>query len=70
MIKIIYKIDEMRILKGISKNELTRRTGLTYQQVSGICNLKENNAPKLSTLCKYAEALECNVKDLFEESHE
>jgi DNA-binding Xre family transcriptional regulator len=70
MIKIKYKIEEMRLLRNISKNELTRRTGLTFAQVAGICNLKESAAPKLTTLVKYAEALNCSVKDLFEETNE
>lgn len=68
MIKIVYRINEMREKKQISRNELARRTGLPLNSVSMACSSKELASPKLSTLAKYAEALECQVNDLFTET--
>lgn len=66
-IEIKYLVEEMRLKRGISKHELTRRTGLQYAAVSGLCTGKRCTSPKLSTLAIYAEALNCQVKELFTE---
>lgn len=64
-VEIIYTIEQKRIEIGMSKSELSRLTGISFNQVSGLLNNKRNVSPKLSTLSKYAEAMKCNVKDLF-----
>ncbi len=69
-IKIKYLVEEMRVKQNISKHELSRRTGLQYAAVSGLCNGTRCASPKLSTLAIYAKALNCQVKDLFTEIKE
>jgi transcriptional regulator with XRE-family HTH domain len=69
-IRIVYQVEKIRLEKGISKKQLSRLTGLEYNVVSGFLNEKRNNYPKLSTLVKYALALNVPVKDLFIEIEE
>lgn len=64
-IEIIYQIEEMRLKRKMSKSELSRLTGIAFNNVSGMLNKKRMASPKLQTLAKYAIALDCEVKDLF-----
>lgn len=59
----MYKIRQIREQLGLSKYEICKRTGITFHTVLKI----ENGADtRVSTLAKIAEALNVEVKDLFE----
>lgn len=47
--------------KGISKNEFARRLGMNSPAVRRF--FRPDYDPKLSTLSKWADALNCNVSD-------
>jgi transcriptional regulator with XRE-family HTH domain len=64
--EIIYKVDQIRIEKNISKKQLAKLTGIEYNVLSGFLNQKRNTNPKISTLIRYAQALNVEVKELFE----
>lgn len=49
-----------------SKSEIARKTGLSRVSVSKILNGKEKN-PKLESIKKIAEVLECSVDEIIKE---
>lgn len=62
-LKLGYKIKYERNKRKISQLELSVKTGLTTRSLSRIeCG---TNDPKYSTLVKIAEALDMDLRDLF-----
>ena len=57
-------IEEHRIKKGLSKQELANMLNVTYQDVSKWEN--DEVEPTYEWLVKISEALECSVDELFE----
>lgn len=63
LLKLGYKIKYERNKRKISQLELSMKTGLTTRSLSRIeCG---TNDPKYSTLVKIANALEIDLRDLF-----
>ncbi len=56
------KIKDLRVQKGLSMNELAKRTGFSKSYLSHIENLKRE--PTIGTLMKIARVLEVNVLSL------
>ncbi len=56
------KITQVRKAKGITQAELAERCGTTQQQIARIENGSVD--PRLSTLRRVADALECELPDL------
>lgn len=46
-----------------NKSELSRKTGISRVAISNILNKKQKN-PRIDTLKKIAEALNCKIEDL------
>jgi len=70
MIQIQFKINEVRLQRGMSITKLSEHSGVQYQQVSNLCNGKNKNTPTFKILIRIAQALNCTVKDLFSEIKE
>lgn len=56
------KIETMRRKKGISRQILAERVGVTYEAIGHYENGKRE--PKASILKRIAEVLECKMEDL------
>ncbi len=61
-------IQELRVKKGLSREELARQAGITRQFMTEI--EKGVKSPSLRTLAKIAAALGINTTDLFEEERD
>lgn len=63
--EIIITIDKLLVEKQMSKNKLCQLAGLQRTQLNKYCNNKVSriDLPVLERIC---EALDCDVKDLFE----
>ena len=63
---IIFKIKEIRESKNITIYKLAQETNISRGYLTDLENNKKCN-PTMSVLCKIADSLNVNVKDLFEE---
>ena len=59
-----YKIKEARLEKGLSQEELSKIAGISRQTISDLESGKVVNTTT-ATLMRLAEALECDVTDIF-----
>lgn len=50
-----------------NKSDIARKTGLSRVAISNILNKKQKN-PKIETLKKIAEVLDCSVDELIKET--
>ncbi|WP_433816156.1 helix-turn-helix transcriptional regulator [Flavobacterium johnsoniae] len=57
------RLKEIRLEKGISQEELAYRSEITLSQIARIETVRTN--PTVSTIFKFARALEVPLKDLF-----
>lgn len=64
MIVTAYKITEMRKKKGMTQDELARKSGVSRAIVSGL-ESGRITITTTQTLFKLAKALECKVSDIF-----
>lgn len=62
---IVFKIKDIRENKNISLYTLSKSTKITRSYLRDLENNKKCN-PTLQVLCKIAESLNVNVKDLFD----
>ena len=62
--KVIYKIKELRLKKGITQEKLAKESGVNRTTVNQLENGEEVNVTA-KTLKKIAECLEVEVKDIF-----
>ena len=62
---LVFKIKEIRKSKNISLYFLSKTTKITRSYLRDLENNKKSN-PTLQTLCKIANALDVNIKDLFD----
>lgn len=62
---IVFKIKEIRESKNISLYKLSQETGISRAYLRTLENNKKCN-PTLQILCKIADSLNVNVKDLFD----
>lgn len=51
--------------KRLSKRQFAKRLGIQYPNVFRLFHAKAD--PRFSALCKYAAAIGCRVRDLFQE---
>ena len=61
-----YRIKKLREAKGMTQEELARKSGISRATISGLENGK-NDAPSISTLGRIAFALGVKVGQLFSE---
>jgi putative transcriptional regulator len=63
--KIIIKIDEMLVKRGLSKNKLCHLAEMERTQLNGYCN---NKITRLDTdvLARLCRALNCEIGDILE----
>lgn len=59
-----YKVKEIRLAKQLSQEELCRASGVSRQTISDLENGKSVNTTT-ATLTKIADALGCNITDIF-----
>lgn len=59
-----FKVKEIRLAKNISQEELSKASGVSRQTISDL-ESGEIVHTTTSTLAKLADALECNVGDIF-----
>lgn len=59
----ILRIKELMQLKGISRDELADKIGISPTSISNICT--ETNYPKFELLPKFAKALGVDIRELF-----
>lgn len=57
------RLKEIRLEKGVSQEELSYRSEITLSQIARIETVRTN--PTVSTIFKFARALEVPLKDLF-----
>lgn len=58
-------LDEVLKKKKVSKRQFAKRLGMDYASVFRY--FREGYDPKLSTLERFAKALDCRIRDLYEE---
>ena len=56
------KLEEKRKEKGLSRQQLAKKVGVTYEAIGHYEN--EQREPKASILKRIAEALDCKMEDL------
>ena len=61
--QIKLNVGKIKISKGISKTELSRKTGVSRNYLSELETGKHNN-PTIKVLCKIALVLNCSLEDL------
>lgn len=59
----ILRIKEIMTQKGISREDLANKVGVSNTTISNICS--ETNYPKLDLLPKLAKALKVDIRELF-----
>lgn len=62
---IVFKIKEIRENRHITLYSLSKNTGISRTYLRELENNKKDN-PTIKTLCKIANFLEVNIKDLFD----
>lgn len=63
-----YNIRKYRKLKGLTMQELADKTGLTHGYVRDLECFSIDKTPLLETVGKFAEALEIDIRLLFDET--
>jgi len=61
---MVFRVKEIRLSKRISQEELSKVAGVSRQTISDLESGEIVNTT-ISTLTKLAEALDCNVSDIF-----
>lgn len=65
---MVFKLEEIRKNKGLSRRELAEKSGVNEQTIVSLENGRNDpGAAKLSTLIKLAKALRCKVRDFYPE---
>jgi transcriptional regulator with XRE-family HTH domain len=59
----VLRLKELMTLKGMSRDELSSRVGVSPTTVSNISS--EKNLPTIQLLLKIAEALDVDIRELF-----
>lgn len=62
---MLSKLETMRAAKGISRMELSIRTGIPYQTIASWEN-GNRTFSKFENLVKIADALDCKIDDIVE----
>lgn len=63
---MIFKLEEIRKGKNLSRRELAEKSGISEQTIVSLENSRNDpGAAKLSTLVALAKALKCKVKDFY-----
>lgn len=65
----VFVIKDIREYKGISLNKLSKKAHIARTYISEL-ELNKKTNPSISALCRIADALEVNVKDLFYTSND
>ncbi len=62
-----YNIKKYRKLAKITSQELADRSGFTHQYIRNLESLKSFQRPRLDTIYRIAQALNIDIKKLFDE---
>ncbi len=65
---IRYNIKKYRKLKKLTQQELADRAGLTMNYISKIESIKMERGISIPSLTRIADALEINIRELFNDS--
>ncbi len=60
-------IKKYRKIKGYTSQQLSEMTGYTFQYVRDLECLKVDKTPTLEALGRFAEALDIDIRNLFDE---
>ncbi|MFT6638206.1 MAG: transcriptional regulator with XRE-family HTH domain [Flavobacterium sp.] len=59
----VLRLKELMTLKGIAREELANKVGVSMTTISNICS--EKNMPTIHLLLQIAEALDVDVREMF-----
>ena len=62
------KINEFREKAALSKNALSKLTGIDFSKCASHCNNTNKTDPTFPTLKKYADVFKVEIKELFEQN--
>lgn len=62
-IMLVLKIKEIRIEKGLTQKELSKLSGVSESYIGDL--ERNEKIPSIITICKLANALEVDIKELF-----
>ena len=60
---LVLKIKEIRIEKGLTQKELSKLSGVSESYIGDL--ERNEKIPSIITICKLANALEVDIKELF-----
>lgn len=61
---LVLKIKEIRTKKGLTQKELSKLSGVSESYIGDL--ERNEKIPSIITICKLANALEVDIKELFE----
>ena len=61
------KLKEMRMEKSMTQEKLSKRSGISVRTIQAYeCGLRRIDGAALETLCRFAIALDCRIRDIIE----
>lgn len=61
------KLKEMRMEKSLTQEQLSKRSGISVRTIQAYeCGLRRIDGATLETLCRFAIALDCRIRDIIE----
>lgn len=61
------KLKEMRIEKCMTQEQLSEKSGVSVRTIQAYeCGLRRIDGATLETLCRFAIALDCRIRDIIE----
>lgn len=61
------KLKEMRMEKSLTQEQLSKRSGVSIRTIQAYeCGLRRIDGATLETLCRFAIALDCRIRDIIE----
>ena len=61
------KLKEMRRAKDLTQEQLSERSGISVRTIQAYeCGLRRIDGATLETLCRFAIALDCRIRDIIE----
>ena len=61
------KLKEMRMKKGLTQEQLSEKSGVSFHTIQAYeYGLRRIDGAALETLCRFAIALDCRIRDIIE----
>ena len=61
------KLKEMRMEKSLTQEQLSKRSGVSVRTIQAYeCGLRRIDGATLETLCRFAIALDCRIRDIID----